>query len=321
MSAPRDSMWVAHEWRRTWGLTRSARSDPVGVLLDHAERPHPGEPAAADVEEDGVGVAADLPLLRLEMGPPLAGQPLLERGQRQPSQGHHPLLAPLAQDPDERGAAAVDRLGHVAQVQADHLADPRPGPVQQLEQGPVAQHGRPGAHHGAEQAARLVLAEGLGQAGRPRRPRVCRPSGRRWPPPPRPRSDGSPAASRGTGPRWPRSGCGAGRPRRPPRRRAWRRRSRRPSPTSLRHEGLVGSQVPAVGGQRARGAPPLHVQPREVLLRVAGQGRGHGVGGHGVGGDRGGPGPGAGRARSSRPPGCRRPPTTRRRRGRSSRSS
>ena len=58
---------------------------------------------------------------------------------RQPVEGdvadrHQPLLVALADDPDER---AVGR--EVLAVESDRLADPQPGRVEQLQQGPVAQ--------------------------------------------------------------------------------------------------------------------------------------------------------------------------------------
>ena len=88
---------------------------------------------------------------------------MLEGGQRQAPDGDQPLLVALAQYPDQRDVAALDRFGHVPQVEADDLADAAAGAVEHLEQGPVAQHGRPGADHRTEQPCGLVFAEGLGE--------------------------------------------------------------------------------------------------------------------------------------------------------------
>ena len=75
------------------------------------------------------------------------------------AQRDQPLLGPLAEHP-EQAVVALE----VGQGQADHLGDPGPGAVEQLEEGPVAQVGGPGAAHRVEQAEHLVLVEGLGQA-------------------------------------------------------------------------------------------------------------------------------------------------------------
>ena len=95
------------------------------------------------------------------MGSAFARQPLLQGFQGQAAHRNHPFLAPLAEDADEGSIIAVHGLGHVSEVQADHFAHPCSGPVEELEQGAIAQHGRSRPHHGAQQLARLVLAEGL----------------------------------------------------------------------------------------------------------------------------------------------------------------
>ena len=46
MSAPWSSMWVAHEWRSTCGVSRSASPARVAVLPHDAPRALPGQPAA-----------------------------------------------------------------------------------------------------------------------------------------------------------------------------------------------------------------------------------------------------------------------------------
>ena len=97
------------------------------------------------------------------MGRPSGDSQCVEGGPGRAAEGDEPFLGPLAEDPEE----AVVAL-HVGQGEPDHLGDPRPGPVEQLEQGPVPQVGGPGAAHRVEQREHLVLVEGLGKsAGQP----------------------------------------------------------------------------------------------------------------------------------------------------------
>ena len=102
-SAPRPSMWVAQEWRRTWGLTLSARPTRPAYFLTTPKTPDPGQPPATGVEEDRLGVAAAAPLLRLEQRPALAREPLGQGGAGEPAERDDALLVPLARAP---GAAA-----------------------------------------------------------------------------------------------------------------------------------------------------------------------------------------------------------------------
>ena len=179
----------------------------------------------------------------------------LEGRPGRPAQRDEPLLGPLAEHPEE----AVVPL-EVGQGQADHLGDPGPGPVEQLEERPVAQVGRPGAADRIEQGQHLVLVEGLGQppgqAGRaqvgggvgrrssPPRPGTGTARGVRWWTGPSTPGSGPGCATRPDGARWPRCRPRAGRRRpagpTPPRRRCrgGRRRgcsatcpSRRPATT------------------------------------------------------------------------------------------
>ena len=104
------------------------QSDPVGVLLDHAERPYPGQPAPPGVEEHGLGIAAPPPLLRLEMGPALAREPLGGRRSARRPNGTTRSLSPFPRTRINGRPSDSTALGHVAQVQPDHLADPGPVP-------------------------------------------------------------------------------------------------------------------------------------------------------------------------------------------------
>ena len=63
-----------------------------------------------------------------------AGHPARQPVERDVADRHEPLLVALADDADE---PAVDR--EVLGVEAERLADPQPGGVEQLEQGPVAE--------------------------------------------------------------------------------------------------------------------------------------------------------------------------------------
>ena len=154
---------MAQECRRTWGLTFSVETHAGGVLLDHPEDADPGEPPATGVEEDRLGVAPAPPLLRLEQRPALAGEPVRQGSAGQAAERDDALLVALAEDAEQRQVGGLDRAGHVAEVQADDLADPGPGAVEHLEEGPVAQDKGTRADDRAEQPVRLLLAQRLGQ--------------------------------------------------------------------------------------------------------------------------------------------------------------
>ena len=110
-------MWVAHEWRSTWGDRPSPRPAAApGVAHDPPAR-LPGEPPAARVEEHGIaggrGAARRRPL---ELGP-ARGEVVVERVAGRASDGHDALLAALAEHADqavvevEVGAVEADELG------------------------------------------------------------------------------------------------------------------------------------------------------------------------------------------------------------------
>ena len=162
-SAPPSSRCVANEWRRVCGLTRSASPAVRAAALTaahaccRASRP----PAVAEEHR----AAAD----RLDVAEGQQPRPRAVGPAREPVEGdvadrHEPLLVALADDPHE---PAVDR--EVLGVEAQRLADPQPGRVEQLQQGPVAQvavvagFGRVVATGGLEQALGLLDRERLGQ--------------------------------------------------------------------------------------------------------------------------------------------------------------
>ena len=80
MSAPWSSMWVAHEWRSTCGLTVVPDSPTrVAVGAHDAPRALARQPAAAGVEEHRLGVAAAGPALGLERAAAAGAEPVRQR--------------------------------------------------------------------------------------------------------------------------------------------------------------------------------------------------------------------------------------------------
>ena len=161
MSAPWSSMCVAHECRSTWGVSLPSRPDPRPPAPDHQPGALAGQPAAPPVEEHGVGVAPALPLLGDQRRPAAGAEPVHERGDGVAADRHDPLLRPLAERPQQR-RLEVD----VAEPQAHQLRDPQPGPVEHLEDGPVAPgHAARRPADGGQQRLDLGLGQRLGKPG------------------------------------------------------------------------------------------------------------------------------------------------------------
>ena len=129
----------------------------LAVVAHHEPRRLAGEPGATVVEEHCLGVATTGPSLRLHLGPPTGRQPRHERFSSGPTERHDALLGPFAVEPHEPGIE-ID----VRQRQADHLTDPCPCGIEELEQRPVAQRDRPVADNRPEQRRNLGLAQRLG---------------------------------------------------------------------------------------------------------------------------------------------------------------
>ena len=147
---PRSSMWVAHEWRSTWGKRRpcSPARSPAGA---HDEpRALSCQPSAAGVEEQRRGGPATDEL------EPAGGEVVADGFACSAAQRHHTLLAPLAEHPDQT-VVEVD----VAEVEADELADAQPARVEHLEDGPIPARARTVARHRAEQGVDLGLRQRL----------------------------------------------------------------------------------------------------------------------------------------------------------------
>ena len=287
-------MWVAQEWRRTWGLTLSARPTRPAYFFTTPKAPtrvrRPpralrNTASASLRRRHFVGSSSGRPCGREPVGQGLAGAA---------AERHDAFLVPLAEHAQQGQAGRLHGVGHVAQAEADRLAHPGPGAVEHLEQGAVAQHQRAGAHHGTEQLLGLLLAQRLGQqVGHRDRRQVAR-SGRPRARPPRPGSGGSPACSRGRGRPTPPGGCGAAPPGSRRHRPRWPRpwsRPRRPAPPR-RRPGRAGTT------RACAASAPARPRARTGTPRPAG------AAARSRAGPRrrpGGPGSGRARARSSRP--------------------
>ena len=150
------------------GLTRSARPARAAAPLDRGPRLLARQPAASVADEERA--AADRrDVVTGQQGGARPGDPAAEPVERDLPDRHEPLLVALADDPHER---AVDR--QVLAVEADRLADPQPGGVEELEQRPVAELVGGVGRIGVVAAGRLEQALGLGHRQRlgeqPRRP-------------------------------------------------------------------------------------------------------------------------------------------------------
>ena len=155
---------MAKECRRVWGETsvfpeRTAASRSTPHAPCRVSRPPRAlRNTAGRRPPDGGGREGRTP----------AHQVGVERADRVAADRDVALLAALAAEPDRRvGRQVVE----VVDVEAGHLGDPRPGPVEELEQRAVAQHprvgvvGRPGR---VEQPLDLVDGDRLGQPPRRR---------------------------------------------------------------------------------------------------------------------------------------------------------
>ena len=150
-------------------VAQDVRADPVGqadaagVLLDHAEDPHTGQPPPTDVEEHRLGIAAAAPLLRLEQGRPSPESHSARAARASRPIGTTRSLFPLPSTRSSGQIGALHRGDDVAQVQAHQLADAGARPVEDLEHRPIAQDRGPGPDDGTEQQLRLLLAQRLRQ--------------------------------------------------------------------------------------------------------------------------------------------------------------
>ena len=99
MSAPWASMWVAQEWRSTWGWTRSSMPAARALLLEHAPDALAGEPPAPGVEEHRLGVAAPGPAPGLELGPAPGTEPVVEGPPRRSGPGERDAPCPPCRAP------------------------------------------------------------------------------------------------------------------------------------------------------------------------------------------------------------------------------
>ncbi len=156
-------MWVAQEWRRTWGLTFSARPTRPAYFLTTPKTPTRDSRPATGVEEDRFGVAAAQPLLRLEQGAPLTREPVGQGGPGEAADRDDALLVPLAEHPEQGQVGPLHRSHDVTEVQPHDLAHAGARAVEDFEEGPVAQDRRTGADDGPEQPLGLLLAQRLGQ--------------------------------------------------------------------------------------------------------------------------------------------------------------
>ena len=176
-------------------------------------------------------------------------------------------MSPLPEHPQQGQVGALHRADDVAQVEAHDLADAGAGAVEDLEQGPVAQDRRAGADDRAEQQLRLLLAQRLGQQVRDGDGRQVE----RGVVAAQPFFDQEAveAADARERPGHRRGAVGPAQPLQV--RRHVGRRRRVDARGRGRDVFLVRRQVAPVGGQRARGASPLHLEPGEELLGVPGQ--------------------------------------------------
>ena len=142
------------------GLIRSLRPAVRAAALTIAERLLPGEPAAAVAEEQRAAPIGRHVADREQRRPAL-GQPAVEPVERDVADRNEPLAVALADDPDE---AAVDR--QFLDVEPERLADPQPGRVEQLEQGP--RRGGPGPPRGAASTSSTVSVSGSSRGWRGR---------------------------------------------------------------------------------------------------------------------------------------------------------
>ncbi len=150
----------------------------LGGGVQHAPGALPGQAPAAGVQEHRRGDRD--PACTGGQGGPGPDQVGLQGSHRVTADRDDPLLAALPGQPDHRvhGGHGVHGGGVQVQfvhVQAGRFGDPGPGPVQELEQGPVPQHPRVSGRivgtgaGGGEQAFHLGQGDRLGQAPRRRR--------------------------------------------------------------------------------------------------------------------------------------------------------
>ena len=186
MSAPWSSMWVAHEWRSTWGVRRSPRPDRVAVLAHHAPGPLAAEPAAPLVQEHRLGVAPPGPLLGA-----IGARSRPVRARRRGRRGRSGRAGRCAPWPPCRRPAAGPTSRSTSPSDRPTSSEIRSaGAVEDLEEGPVP------AGHG------VVADDRVEQRPRPR------PRSGPWAAPRHPwRSRRRPPGRRGRGP--PRPGTGA----------------------------------------------------------------------------------------------------------------
>ena len=178
MSAPWSSMWVAHEWRSTCGLSRSPRPARLAVARARSAR-RPG--AYSRPPRRLRNTASASPRRAHRSGASTSRPPGAELGAErvagEAADRHDPLLGALAEGPDQGALGGRRRRGY----RPDQLGDAQPGAVEHLEHGPVAAGHRLVADHRGEQAVDLVLGQRLGQAlrapGAPPRRRPDRPPG------------------------------------------------------------------------------------------------------------------------------------------------
>ena len=159
MSAPRFSMWVAHECRSTCGLSRSPSPtrSPCLRTIPHAPWRDRRPPRALR------NTASASPRRAHRSGAsarPAAGvEPRLECLAGEAAQRDDAVLAALPERAEER-AVEVD----VGEGQADQLRDAQPRSVQHLEDRSIAAGDGIVAGHGADQGVDLGLVERLRQA-------------------------------------------------------------------------------------------------------------------------------------------------------------
>ena len=145
MSAPWASMWVAHECRSACGLT--------GRLIP-ASRARPATMGISMVSKKVEPTAP--PADRFHGSPPEWREPVVQRRRAHLAHRDDALLRALAEQADQSLP-----VGQVGQVEADRLADPGAGAVQELEERAVAARRRVPGRDGPKQSFDLFLAQRL----------------------------------------------------------------------------------------------------------------------------------------------------------------
>ena len=133
MSAPWASMWVAQEWRSTWGWTRSSRPAGRARFLSTPQTPCRVSRPPRAFRNTASASPRRAQRRGSNSGRPPGAEPVVEGPAGAAAHGHEALLVPLAEDPDQAGVRA--EVGQAA-------ARPAPTPASRCRRGPRGWPGR-----------------------------------------------------------------------------------------------------------------------------------------------------------------------------------